>query len=208
MRGRPMMYGKVTVTRKCCKAIPGKWKITFKSLQPDKSVKTPQQLQQKQQKWWWKEGSASCLMCSLLGKVPLAAVEVWRTERTPSIGLVLIYSTPAPEPVADELWMGAVWKKKSCENLWGVRRWGLHLVATGPVPHFLIKELCCACLISPFLLLLLFANRNICLIWIQWRAAGPTCGGRGPDPQVSWLQAMHSRGGRPLRAYESIFYFL
>lgn len=56
------------------------------------------------------------------------------------------------------------------------------------------------CLISPFLLL--FANRNICLLWIQRQAAGPTCGGRGPGPQVSWLQAVPSRGARPLQAYE------
>lgn len=86
------------------------------------------------------------------------------------------------------------------------RRQLLHLVVTGPVPYFLVKELCCACLISPFLLLLLFANRNICLIWIQGQAAGPTCGGRGPDPQVSWLEAVHSRGGRPLQAYERSYY--
>lgn len=50
--------------------------------------------------------------------------------------------------------------------------------------YFLVKELCCACLISPFMLLLLFANGSVCLMWIQQQAAGPTCGGRGPDPQV------------------------
>lgn len=57
-----------------------------------------------------------------------------------------------------------------------------------------------------FLLLLLFGNMNICLIWIQYQAIGPTCGGGGPHHQVSWLNALHSRGGRPLQAYERLYY--
>lgn len=58
------------------------------------------------------------------------------------------------------------------------------------------------CLIPlSFLLLFLFGNMNICLIWIQYQAIGPTCSGGWPDPQVSWLNALHSRAGRPLQAY-------
>lgn len=147
MRGRPMMYGNVTVTKKCCKAIPGKWKITLQSLQPVKSVKTPQQLQQKQQKWWWKEGSGSCLMCCLPGEGATGR------EGRENILHWFGFDLQCPSSWADELWMGAVWKKKSSENSWRVRRRGLHLVATGPAPHFLVKELCWVCLISPFLLL-------------------------------------------------------
>lgn len=57
-----------------------------------------------------------------------------------------------------------------------------------------------------FLLLLLFGNMNIYLIWIQDQAISPTCGAGGSDPQVSWLNALHSRGGRPLQAYERSYY--
>lgn len=57
-----------------------------------------------------------------------------------------------------------------------------------------------------FLLLFLFGNMNVCLIWIQYQAIGPICGGGGPDLQVSWMNALHSRGGRPLQAYERSYY--
>jgi len=63
------------------------------------------------------------------------------------------------------------------------------------------------CLVSlSFLLLFLFGNMNICLLWIQYKAIGPTCGGGGPDSEVSWLNALHSRGGRRLQAFERLYY--
>lgn len=82
-----------------------------------------------QRKRWWKEGSASWLMCSLLGEGARGSCGGLEDRENSLHWFGFWFMVPQ---LLSQWLMNCAWeKKKRCENsCWGRRRW-LHLVVTG-----------------------------------------------------------------------------